>query len=136
MNTLVKNILAVIFGIVAGGIVNMGLIMIGSSIVAPPPGADLTTVDGLNAAMPLLGPQHFLVPFLAHALGTLVSALVASLIAASHRMYISMAFGVIGLAGGIAAAAMIPAPLWFKALDLIAAYIPMAFIGWKLSGRN
>jgi hypothetical protein len=31
---------------------------------------------------------------------------------------------------------MLPAPLWYEALDLIAAYIPMAFLGGKLGGAG
>ena len=39
------------------------------------------------------------------------------------------------LAGGIAAARMIPAPAWFVVLDLAAAYVPMAFLGALLGRR-
>ena len=44
-------------------------------------------------------------------------------------MYIVGAFY---LLGGIAASSMIPAPLWFIALDLVVAYIPMAWLALKL----
>src|SRR5690606_40560173 len=57
-------------------IVNMSIIMISGSIIPPPEGADTTTTEGLKAAMHLFEPKHFLLPFLAHALGTLVGAFV------------------------------------------------------------
>ncbi len=136
MPNIVRNILAVIAGLVLGGIVNMAIIKVSGSIIPPPPGADMTTVEGLKAAMPLLGPQHFLMPFLAHALGTFVSALVAALIAASHQMKIAIGIGVFSLLGGIAAVMMIPAPLWFDVVDLVAAYIPMGYLGGKLVAKN
>jgi hypothetical protein len=131
-----RNILAVVVGFLAGSIVNMGIVMIGSLIIPPPAGADLATVGGVKAAISQMGPVHFVPPLLAHALGTLAGALVAAIIAASHKMKFAMVIGVLTLLGGIAAAYMIPAPLWFEALDLIIAYIPMAWLGGKLAGAS
>ena len=137
MNPIIRNILAVIAGIVAGGVVNMGIIMIAGAIIPPPGGADLTTAEGARAAMALMGPKHLMMPFLAHAIGTFAGALVAAVIAASHKMKIALGIGVFYLLGGITAALMIPAPGWFVALDLILAYIPTAYIAGKLaSGKN
>ena len=64
-----------------------------------------------------------------------VGALVAYLVAASHRPVFAYVIGVCFLAGGIAAARMIPAPVWFVVLDLAAAYVPMAFLGTLLGRR-
>jgi hypothetical protein len=50
-------------------------------------------------------------------------------------MLLAMIVGVFGVLGGIAAAFMVPALVWFMALDLVVAYIPMAWLGWKLSGK-
>lgn len=132
---MLKNILAIVAGFILGSVVNMALVTVSSAVIAPPAGADMTTVEGLQAAMPLLEAKHFVFPFLAHALGTLVASLVAATIAVSHKMMIALGFGVLFLCGGIAASMMIPAPAWFIALDLIVAYIPMAWIGGKL-GRG
>jgi hypothetical protein len=79
--------------------------------------------------MHLFEPRHFVMPFLAHALGTLVGALAAYVIAATYKAQIAYAIGVLFLCGGVAASFMIPAPAWFVALDLLAAYIPMAWLG-------
>src|SRR5687768_4732341 len=108
MNPIIKNILAVVAGFIIGSVVNMGLIMISGSIIAPPAGADVTSMEGLKASMHLFQPKHFLFPFLAHALGTLVGALVAALIAASHKMKFAMVIGVLFLAGGITNVFMLP----------------------------
>ena len=133
---MLRNILGAIAGLIIGGIVNMGLIMISSSVIPPPAGVDMTTVEGLTAAMPMLEPKHFVFPFLAHALGTFFAALVATMIAVSHKMTIGIVIGVLFLIGGIAASMMIPAPTWFKVLDLIVAYIPMALLGARLGGAG
>lgn len=135
---MVRNIIAVIAGILAGGVVNMGIITLGPMVIPSPPGADMSTMEGVAAAMPLMEAKHFLVPFLAHALGSFVGALVAALIAVSHKMGIALGIGAFTMLGGIIAALMIPAPLWFEAVDLIFAYIPTAWIAGKLaiSGRG
>ena len=133
---MIRNILAVIAGVVIGALVNSALIMVSSSVVPPPAGVDVTTAEGLQAGMHLLEAKHFIFPFLAHALGTLAGALVAALIAASHKMKFAIGIGVYFLLGGIVASFMIPAPVWFKALDIIAAYIPMAWVGAKLAGAG
>ncbi|PWF55199.1 hypothetical protein [Massilia glaciei] len=136
MHPAFRNTLAVSAGFGIGSVVNMGLIAIGGSIIAPPPGTDTGTIDGLKAAMLLFEPKHFIFPFLAHALGTLVGAAAAARIAASFRMQLALGIGVLFLAGGIVAVMMLPAPAWFDALDLTGAYLPMAWIGWKLATRK
>jgi hypothetical protein len=127
--------LALILGIAIGGGVNMALIMLGPTLIAPPPGADTTTAEGLRASMHLLEPRHFLMPFLAHAVGTFAGALAGSLITVSHRSIVAYAIGTVFLCGGIAASFMIPAPTWFIVLDLAAAYLPMAWLGLTVANR-
>lgn len=133
MNPIVKNILAVIIGLVAGSAVNMGIIMISGSIIAPPEGADVTTTEGLKASIHLFQPKHFLLPFLAHAIGTFVGALLTALIAANRKMLFAMVIGVFFLAGGIGNILLLPSPLWFTIVDLVGAYLPMAYIAGKLA---
>jgi hypothetical protein len=136
MKPILFNILAVIIGLFIGGAANMGIVMISDAIIAPPAGANLTTEEGLIAAMPLMEPKHFLMPFLAHALGTLVGAILTAFIAATNKMPLSMTIGVLFLIGGIMAVSMIPAPLWFCVVDLVFAYVPMAYLGWKIAGSK
>jgi hypothetical protein len=133
--TLLRNILALVIGVAAGGGVNMAIIVLGPSVIPPPAGVDVSSTESIRASIHLFEVKHFVSPFLAHAIGTLVGALAAFLIAASHRSIISYGIGVIFLAGGIVASFMIPAPPWFIALDLLAAYIPMAWIGQHLGHR-
>ena len=132
MNPIVKNILAVIVGLVAGSAVNMGIIMISSSIIPPPEGVDNTTMEGLKAGMHLFQPKHFLFPFLAHALGTFVGALLTTLIAANRKMLFAFVIGAFFLAGGIANVLMLPSPMWFTIVDLVGAYLPVTYLAGKL----
>ncbi|HEX5003328.1 MAG TPA: hypothetical protein VFW78_12605 [Bacteroidia bacterium] len=133
MNPTLRNILAVVIGVFAGGALNMGIIMISGSIIPPPEGADLTTMEGLKASMHLMEPKHFLMPFLAHALGTLLGAWVAVRISATHKMRLALILGGWFMIGGITNVVMLPSPMWFTVVDLVAAYLPMAWIGGKLA---
>jgi hypothetical protein len=136
MNPILKNILAVIAGIAVGSVVNMALISVSGSIIPPPEGADVTTTEGLKASMHLFKPKHFIMPFLAHALGTLVGAMVAGLIAANNKMKFGLSIGIVFLIGGIASVFMLPSPTWFSALDLIVAYLPMGYLGGRWAERR
>jgi hypothetical protein len=135
MIAILRNIVGLLGGLVAGGLVNMGLIMLGPSIIPPPPGVDVTNSESIAASMHLFEAKHFIVPFVAHAAGTLVGAMTAYLVAVSYRAHVAYVVGALFFAGGVAASVMIPAPKWFIALDLIVAYFPMAWIGVMLAGR-
>jgi hypothetical protein len=129
---ILRVILALVAGVFIGGIVNMGLIMLGSAIVSAPAGVDVTDAESVAASAHLFQPRHFLFPFLAHAVGTLVGATAAHLFAGSHRNAAAWAVGAVFFAGGIAAARMIPAPTWFVVADLVLAYFPMAFAATRV----
>ncbi|MFN2239832.1 MAG: hypothetical protein ABR524_10615 [Thermoanaerobaculia bacterium] len=130
-----KNVLALIAGIVIGGVVNMAIVVLGPSLIPPPAGVDTSNAESLARSIHLFEPRHFVMPFLAHALGTLAGALAAYAIAITYRRGIAMAIGGFFLLGGLAASVMIPAPAWFIALDLLAAYLPMAWLGAWLGAR-
>ena len=137
MNKTIRNILAVLAGMVVGSVVNMGIIMVSGSIIPPPEGVDNTTVEGLKAGIHLFQPKHFLLPFLAHALGTFAGALLTAIIATSRKMLFAMIIGFFFLAGGIGNILMLPSPLWFTLVDLIGAYLPMALLaGWLVQSKR
>jgi hypothetical protein len=135
MPVVLRNILAIIAGAILGSIVNMGLIMMGGSVIEPPAGTDVTTAEGLKSSMHLFEPRHFIFPFLAHALGTFVGAYIAARIAGSRKMLMALIVGILFLIGGIMNVFMLPSPLWFTLLDLIVAYLPMAYIAGKIANR-
>lgn len=133
---MVRNIVAVIVGIIVGALINSGLVELGYFVIPPPAGFDKSTFETFVATMHLFEPQNYIFPFLAHAFGTLVGTAVALLIAATHKARIVMIMGFIFLLGGIAAALMFPAPMWFIFVDLIFAYTPMAWIAGRLFGAG
>ncbi len=136
MNPILRNILAVIAGLVIGSAVNMFFISLNGSVIPLPDGADVSTMEGLKESMVLFEPKHFIFPFLAHAAGTLVGAFIAAKIAATHKTKFAMAIGVLFLIGGIVSVINLPAPAWFSTLDLVAAYIPMGWLGGTLGVKK
>lgn len=136
MKNILNIIIAIVLGLFIGGAVNMGIIMVSSSVIPLPEGVDPTSMDSLIEGMHLFGPQHFIMPWLAHALGTLVGAFVAAKIARKHKQVIAIVIGVTFLVGGIMNVYMLPSPLWFTVVDLVFAYIPMSLLGLKLSMKK
>ena len=109
MNPTLKNVLAVIAGIIIGSIINMGLIILGASIIPVPEGVDAMDPESLkNSAR----------------------------IAASKNMMFALGIGAFFLIGGVVNVINLPAPTWFEALDLIVAYLPAAWLGGKLGMRK
>lgn len=135
MKNMMRNGVAALAGIVIGSFVNMGLIMISGSIIAPPEGVDPSNMESLKEGMHLFGARHFVFPFLAHALGTFVGAFLCGLFAATHKLKVAMVIGLFFLIGGIVNVMMLPSPLWFTILDICVAYLPMAWLAGKLAGR-
>jgi hypothetical protein len=133
MNPTLKNVLAVIAGILVGGAVNMGIIIVSGSIIPLPEGVDPTNMESLEAKMHLFEARHFILPFLAHALCTLAGAFLTVKIAANHKMNLALAVGIFFLIGGIINAYLLPAPAWFLVLDLALGYLPMGWLGGRLA---
>ena len=123
--------LAIIAGVVIGGIVNMAIVMIGPHVIAPPPGIDMSSAESMAANSNLLEPRHYLFPLIAHALGTYTGALAAYAIAKEYKAIVAIIIGFLFFLGGVTAVRMIPAPLDFVLVDLIFAYFPMAYAAIK-----
>jgi len=136
MNSILRNVLAVIAGIFIGGMVNMGLIMLSPNFIPLPEGVNPADAESLKANMHLFEARHFVMPFLAHAIGTFVGALIAAFIAATHKMIMALIIGGVFLIGGIMMVFQVPAPAWFNIIDLAGAYFPMAWLGGKLASSR
>ncbi len=136
MKTILRNVLAVIAGILVGSLVNMLIIQISSSIIPPPLGVDVTTEEGLKAGIHLFEPKHFIMPFLAHAIGTLVGALLTVLIAANNKMRLALTIGMVFFIGGAMMVYLVPGPIWFAVADLVFAYIPMGLLAAKITTKK
>lgn len=116
-------------------IVNMGILMIGMSLLPLPGG--VTFEDPEFATIFLsLDLKYFFTPWLAHAGGTLVGALIAAKMAISHQAKLAVIVGVLFFVGGALNFQNMESPTWFIILDLTLAYIPMGILGGKLAGAK
>lgn len=128
--------LAFVLGATFGSVANMMVITYGPMVVPQPESTDFTTPEAAAASMELLEPHHFIVPLVAHALGTLLGAFLAAKIAKKRRLGVALSIGAFFLLGGIMAAVMIGSPMWFNVVDLVLAYIPMAWLGARAAGAT
>jgi hypothetical protein len=126
MNTILRNIFAVIAGVILGSVLNMSFIIGGSKVF--PLSESFDPMNAMNWDL-----KYFIFPFLAHALGTLAGAFIAAKIASTHKKTFALIIGAFFLIGGTMMVFMLPAPIWFVVLDLVVAYIPMGWLGWRIS---
>jgi hypothetical protein len=140
MNTflhILKRTIVILLSIFIGAQVNGAFLTLGTNLIPPPEGCNLNTMDGLKAAVPFLEAKHYLFPFLAHAIGTLISAVLITRFLKSQQFVFAMMAGVLFLIAGISMVIMLPeTPIWFVLVDLIVAYIPMAYLGNKIASRS
>lgn len=133
---IIRNILAVVVGLFIGSYANMAIITYGSPYFPLPEGVNPQDIESIKANMDLYSFNNFIIPWLAHAVGSLIGGLIAAFLAASHKKYMAITVGVVFLIGGIMMVVMIPqTPLWFIFTDLVLAYIPMAWLGEKLASK-
>ena len=126
MKTFFINILALLAGGLIGMAVNMGLILSGSQLIPFEDG-----INPMNATMWEI--KYFIFPFFAHAIGTFSGAFITAKFSASYHMIFANCIGIFFLLGGITMVFILPAPVWFIIVDLFFAYIPMGWLGWKIS---
>lgn len=124
-----RTVLAVIVGLFIGGSVNSGIVAISGKVFPLPEGVDPNDINSIIAHIGEYQPHHFIMPFLAHAMGTLVAGLIIALLTHREKKVLWWIPGLLFFVGGAIAIVMIPAPLWFNALDLLVAYFPMAYLG-------
>lgn len=134
MNPILRNVLAVFTGWIIGSMINMYIVGLSAGQLGLNPN-DVDYMNQLKDALPTAPVSFFIYPFLAHALGTLVGAFTASLIAGKQKMRMALIIGLLFLLGGIMVNSMLPGPLWFTITDILFAYIPMAWIGGYLGTR-
>jgi hypothetical protein len=136
MRPLYRNILAVAAGVIVGGVVNLLLLELGYAFFPLPSGVVPADIDSLRLNMQYFEPQHFIAPFVAHAVGTLVGSIICVAFAASKKWQLSFIVAGFFLFGGIINAVLLPSPLWFSVIDLVFAYLPMAWLGALIAGAR
>lgn len=134
MHPVLRNVLAVIAGILLGGAANSLVLTLESMLIPPPPGVDTSTMESLKASIHLFEPEHFIIPWFAHALGSLVGSFIAAKQGISRKLMLALIAGGFFFVGGLIMILSIGGPLGFIVADLGLAYFPMAWLGYRLAG--
>ncbi|MCH9654320.1 MAG: hypothetical protein K0U86_18725 [Planctomycetes bacterium] len=138
---MIRNIMAVVIGIIAGSAFNMAIVTVSHGMYPLPEGIDPNDFDAFKAHVEAHGmPTGALIMvLLAHAGGSFVSGFVCGLIAKRAWYAAAIGLGILWTCGGIAMLMMLPSPIWFAVTD-VALYIPAAiagvWLGGALTGRS
>lgn len=128
---MIRCVLAVLGGMIAGSVFNMAVVMLSWAIYTPPEGVNMSDPASMGAYVQSLPMPAFLLILVAHAGGAFVGGLIAALIARRSPLVLGAIVGGFFMMGGLINALSIPAPLWFVVIDL-ASYVPCGMIGAKL----
>jgi hypothetical protein len=110
---MVRNILAVIAGLVVGMVVNMALIMLNAYVLFPmPPGTSMQDPEQVNAYIATLPTVAFFVVLSAHLGQSFVGGWTAARLGSSRPMMLAMIVGVLSLVGGAINMMTIKGPDW------------------------
>ena len=133
MNIFIRSFFSIIIGFIIGSAVNMLFIELGNYLF-PIPGVNPQNLVDLKISFPSLDFKYFIFPFLAHSIGTLSGAFYNnSNCKKKYQLLLSIIIGVLFLFGGIYMVFLLSGPVWFIISDLLLAYIPMAWFGFKIS---
>lgn len=137
-NIIFRNVFGVIIGCVIGGMVNGWIVEYGALVIPYPEGYNLSTMESFKSTFHLLQPIHFVVPFLAHAIGTLIGCILVCKLALSQHKNLALIVAALFFLGGLSMVIILypMSPMWFNAIDLIGAYFPMAWLGYFLANKK
>ena len=130
---MLRKILGVVAGVVAGALVVFAVEGIGHSIYPPPAGTDLHDPEALKALMLTLPRGALLFVVLGWTLGAFAGGAVAGLI--GRGIVPALLTGAIQLLFGIMTMLMIPHPAWMMALGILLP-VPCAWVGGLLLVRS
>jgi hypothetical protein len=114
------------------------IVKYGALVIPYPDGYDHSTSESFKSTFHLLQPIHFIVPFLAHAIGTLVGCFLVCKLALSHHKNLVLLVAALFFLGGLSIVIMLYplSPMWFNIVDLIGAYFPMAWLGYRFGFKK
>ncbi len=127
---MIRNIVAVVVGLVAGMAVNMSLVMLNARVLFPmPEGTDMNNPEQLNAWVATLPTAAFFVVIAAHLGQSFVGGWVAARLGPSRPMLLAMIVGLASLAGGVMSMMSIKGPAW------LVVELPLYLVVAWLAGR-
>lgn len=109
---MIRNICAVLIGLVAGMAVNMAIVMLSTVLYPMPEGVGFNDREGLAAYIETLPVTAFLIVMLAHLGQAFVGGWIAAIISRNSSMLVAMVVGILTLLAGLYNLSTLPAPAW------------------------
>ena len=129
---MIRNILAVIVGLVVGNIAIMGLHYLGMVLYPFPEGLDMNDMKAIAEYISIAPLGSLLFVMLAHILGTFIAGISTALV--TKNIILIYIIGGFFTLSGIYNLYMLPHPLWFN-IEVIF-YFPAAIYGHKLISKQ
>ena len=128
---MIRNILAVLAGLVVM-MVTVALVQwLGHSIYPPPPGIDPANHEAMVALIANMPTGALLMVLTAYAGASFLGAGTATTLAATRKLAFALAIGAVMLVLVAANFAIIPHPAWMVVLGLLLP-LPFAWLGWRV----
>lgn len=132
---MLRNIFAVIAGVV-GGFVSIALVQsLGSTTFPDPTGLNTQDIESIRNYFGELPLGALIVILAAWAIGAFISGLIGSIVAKNKKLKTGMVSGVILLLFAVMNVVAIPYPSWFKIVGTLM-FIPFAYMGAKSFHRK
>ena len=132
---MLRSIIAVIAGLIAGSIVIYLIELAGHALYPPPELFDPMDREAAKEMMDAAPIGSLLMVILAYLVGSFAGGAVAALVPAKSRLSHSLATGLILMVFGIINLVLLPHPVWFWVLSLIV-FVPFAFLGGQAVVRR
>ena len=129
---MIKNILAVILGLIIGNIAIMSLHYLGLYFYPLPEGVDMSDMTAIAEYVTIAPLGSLLMVMLAHIGGTFIAGLSATLL--SKEIIIAYIVGGFFTIMGIWNLYLLPHPMWFNIEFVL--YLPAAIFGFKLATKK
>ena len=139
-----RNVLAVVLGVVLAFVLIMALERLGHAIYPPPPEVDFANLEAVSAYVQTVPAGALLLVLAAWLIGTLGGGLLACFIAKNRAMVYASVVGGLVILGTVFNLYLIPHPIWFAILSLLALVITTwitgrigeTFVSAELEARN
>jgi len=131
---LLRNVIAVIIGIIAGMALNMGILEINSLAYPIPEGLDIKVPAQLQNYLDTLPAPAFLLAMAAHLAQSFGGGWIAARLGSSRPMLLAMIVGAVSLAGGVMMMTMVKGPAWM-AIEL-PLYLVVAWLAGNIEQKR
>ncbi len=125
---MVRNILAVLAGLIVGNLAIMGLHYVGMYFYPLPKGVNMGDMNTMADYVKIAPFSALLMVMFAHVGGAFIAGLAAALL--SKKMYVAYIVGGFFSIMGIWNLYLLPHPMWFNLEAIL--YLPAAIYGFKL----